>query len=249
MTDEFQNMLDEDPLALAERITGNSYKDDPETSALGLFLHTHRSNMKRDELLLRDDTFMSSDFEYALRVLEEEGFEIIFDATYKTEAGRAERYLVLWSAGVLVELESYSGFLSDDRLPSVNKLNFYGNWMPNEGVNAFEFTSSGHYSRDGAGFDDYPEGDERRESDPWVWVGHWDGREALRHKLARLDANGTWLDEWRFDPWLWLHSYTEKEPRVSADSTWLEDRTLEKVVHFPEAICQNILAVKAKEKK
>ncbi len=45
-----------DPLAMAERITGKSYKDDESTSGLGMLLSLQHNRNKRDLLEFMGDT-------------------------------------------------------------------------------------------------------------------------------------------------------------------------------------------------
>lgn len=229
MTKDFDDMLRMDPLLEAEKITGLSYKEDKETADLGMALHILHNTRKRDELSLRDDTYYSMEFADALRIVQETGFVPIFDHLFQGRDG-TERFLLLWRDGVLVDMESYT---YGGRV-TLNTLHMVGNWLPNEGIERWNYTSSGHFKRDGEGWDDYPEGDPRNETDPWVWIGHWDGREAFRNTMEKLDANGTWVPVWKEIPFTFLISYTEKVPSKlkknwDKESNWYHARTREKL--------------------
>lgn len=191
------NLLTMDPLAEAEKVTGESYKDNEETQALGMLLHMEKAAAVREEMGLRDDTFYSSEFGHALRVLMDLGFQIIhqhdfFPRSRSNKGSRIEQFVVMWRDGVLITATSYMG-------TTVNSLNAYYNWEPHEGVNPFTFTASGHLHGDS-----YDAGRK-------VWIGHQDFRQGLRHYLARLEDNGRFLSTWVERPSLWLLDYDQEQ--------------------------------------
>jgi hypothetical protein len=243
--DALHKLLNMDPLLEAEKLTGKSYKEDADTSGIGMLLHMQKGDAVRREMEERDDTHYSTPFADTLRIYLEEGFVPIFERTYKDsrwDRDETTDYKVLWRNGVIAAIESYGG---GDRVPTTNTNSIYGNWHPNEGLESrWDFTSSGHFSRHGEGYDEY-ETEEERAADPWVWVGHWDMRTGLRHTLNRLDNNGKWLTEWVDDPWLWLHSYTEE--RDDNGKLDLDALTAQKVAEFPEDIKNMINRVKAEK--
>lgn len=190
MSDDLQRLLAIDPLAEAEKITGHSYKDDESTMRLGFGLGQIHGDAKREALIARDDTHFMSDWFDTMRIFSDLGFSIVhqhtFDGGY--EGHREERFVVLWRPdGVLAKAESYGA--------GRNTADIYYNWRPNEGVDHWGLTSSGGYHRES-----YDAGDT-------VWIGHHDVREAVRHTLAALEENGSFVTPWIQRPFLWLLDY------------------------------------------
>lgn len=196
MTEDFQRLLDTDALAEAEKITGRSYKEDPLTKALGFGMHIRLTETKREELALRDDTYYASPWTDTLRIYRDLGFEIVHSHRFPSSRQTVEldAFVVLWRLdGVLATAESYGD--------ATNSSKIYYNWRPNEDLESrWGITSSGGFHRES-----YDAGDE-------IWVGHHDVREAIRHKLARLESNGTFVVPWVARPFLWLLDYSQ--PKV-----------------------------------
>lgn len=190
---EIDDLLNADPLGEAEALTGESYKESEDTLALGMLLHMVKGDAVREEMGLRDDTFYGSSFEDALRVLAELGFEVIhqhefFPKSYGSEEPRTEQYIVLWRDGVLATLVSYNG-------TSVNNLELFYNWQPNEDVRHSPSGASGHLHGES-----YDQGVK-------IWIGHQDARTGLRHILNRLETTGKFLTSWIESPFLYLMDY------------------------------------------
>lgn len=183
--DNLDQLLKFDPLAEAERTTGNSYKDDPGTSLLGLALALAHGDRKREALQTGDDTHYGTSFADTLRIYAELGFSVIADRPFQDDE-HTERLVTLWRDGILATVESYRS--------SANSSKIYYNWQPNEGVRRQSYTSSGH-----------------GHGDPLVWVGDHDAREGLRHTLGRLESAGKLLPVWIERPFLWLLSYTDSK--------------------------------------
>jgi hypothetical protein len=221
----FQEMLNLDPLLLAEKITGKSYKDDKETSSLGLLLHIAKGEQVRDEMTLRDDTFYSSPFDDAYRIYGELGFEPVLAETFEESDGRIEKFVIFWRDGALATLESYTDYQGAVK---VNSSDLYANWLP-ANKEAWKYTHSGGYSRKTPGYDDdLPE-------DPWVWAGHWDLRIGMRNTMDQLDNSGTFVAPWVGDPLMHL------ENRVATKQTEFEDwhdATLRRLGLLPSYVTQ-----------
>lgn len=181
----FDDLLRYDPLTHAETLTGEDYKTDERTSALGLALHLQHSRLKKLELEARDDTHYGTPFWNTLRIYTALGFEPVHAHLFPSsrQYHASDRFVVLWRPdGVLATLESYGD--------STNSTKIYYNWRPNEDVEGWSFMSSGHWL-DG------------------VLVGDHDARQGLRHTLSRLEGNGTFLDTWVERPFLWFLDYSQ----------------------------------------
>lgn len=178
---DIQEVLNFDPLAAAEVLTGESYKDSNATASLGLMLHLQHGARKRAELGLRDDTHFGTPFADTLRIYQSEGFDVIYSETFPSSRDEADdTYSVLWRNGLLVAIESYGESTNS------NKMSF--NWRGD----GWSLRCSGR-TRDG------------------VWVGDIDLREGTRHYLNRLANEGEVLASWIERPFLWLLNYSESQ--------------------------------------
>jgi hypothetical protein len=222
MTNEFDDMLRTDPLAEAEKLTGKSYKDDEATASLGFLMHIAHNERKEKELGLRDDTFFRTPFVDTLRIYTELGFELVYHEHFrgKDDAGM-EQYVILWRDGILATIDSYT-WSTGDQKPTTNSNNFYYNWMPSTD-DFWDCTSSGHFITEA-----YDQGRK-------IWSGYHDGREALRHNLARMESKGTFLPEWEERAFLWLGNREEQR-----DLKWNDPKrnkiTARIIAHFPQHV-------------
>lgn len=223
MTNEFDNMLNLDPLLEAEKITGQSYKDDEETLSLGMLLHMAKSKQVREELSLRNDTHFRVSWDEALAIYEDLGFVEVFSEEfvdkgfYKDEPDKTEVFKVFWRNGFLLTAESYS------KQTTLNSSKIYYNWIPNDEKKAHHYTSSGSYSKN--------------SEDVLVWAGDHDAREGLRNIISNLESNGEILDQWQFVPFLWLLNFS-----VPGQDGYIFHEENQRVIsHFPQAIQEKVL--------
>lgn len=223
MTNEFDNMLNLDPLLEAEKITGQSYKDDEETLSLGMLLHMAKSKQVREELSLRNDTHFGISWTDALAIYEDLGFVEVFSEEfvdkgfYKKDPEKTEVFKVFWRNGFLLTAESYS------KQTTLNSSNLYYNWIPNDEKSAYHHTSSGHY--------------DKNSDEVLVWSGDHDAREGLRNIISNLESNGEILDQWQFVPWLWFLNFSvtkEENYDYRTENTRV-------ISHFPAEVQGNIL--------
>jgi len=194
MNDRIGELLRFDPLDAAERITGNSYKEDESTSALGMLMHMDHGQRKEDALKATGDTYFGISFEDALRVFESEGFAIVLDepfngTTWGDQPAPAERFVVMWNPlGILLHVETYGG----------NRINGGGmNYcirFKDDGSRPAGVTSSSKYVGD-------------------VVVGHHDVREGFRYNLGRLRDAGTFISPWVGRMMFSLVNYSVKSDR------------------------------------
>lgn len=99
-----------DPLASAEKLTGKSYKEDPETAELGFIMNFFRGEQVRKRFSELGDTFSGMSWEQFVDLIKSNGFEIIFmerfrhspsynegrvDRPYHLIAAHPEAYLLL----------------------------------------------------------------------------------------------------------------------------------------------------------
>jgi hypothetical protein len=223
--EEVHNLLRYDGLTEAERVTGKSYKEDAATEAMGVMSFIANNKARAAVLEMADDSTYSSKVESYTRILTEEGFARIFHENFEYESyGEIMKEFceAWWSPeGFLLYFDTYRG-------EKVNSANVYYNWLPNEGIERWNFTSSGGFSRcviDG--------------QEIMVWCGGHDAREALRFNLHGLRSNGKLLPTWAKRPHLWLinHGQTKVAPEGYKESGPYYRSIREAVIgQFPEEI-------------
>lgn len=152
-----KKLLELDPLAEAEKLTGKSYKNDKETSNLGFLLQIQKSKETNKLLTELDDTLFSNTEKDYLRKMKGFGFDEVLKLPFVNEKGITERFYVLFhrNLGILLTFDTYTW--GDDGSwakageevphPGVNGGNFYYNWSPNPKINRIGLTSSGGFMR------------------------------------------------------------------------------------------------------
>jgi hypothetical protein len=187
--EELDQVLRFDGLDAAEKITGNSYKEDKATMALGFLLFSTNNDRKQELLDERDDTHFNTSFADALRIYQDEGFKVVYDEEFFGSNGATEHYVILWRDGILAAVESYNWGIADEA-PRINKSEIYFNLKLNESNIYPRLPFSGGLTKDRT-----------------VLVAHIDVREGLRHTLRKMEEAGTPLSSWVEQPFLWLINY------------------------------------------
>ena len=193
-TDE---LLSFDPLATAERLTGLSIHDDDNVAAsLGMLLALTHNTKKQQHLIALDDTTPMNDLDRYERIITEMGFEQVLDIPfsspgwYPDDPPRSEHfYIYAHCDGLLLSFDTYDEV-------RVNSGKVYYCWVGNEDA-PYGCTSGGSWCEEADG--------------PGYWVGSHDCREALRHNINKLRANGTILPLWPVgnEMFLWLLHYQD----------------------------------------
>ncbi|MFA5387337.1 MAG: hypothetical protein WC322_02985 [Candidatus Paceibacterota bacterium] len=190
MTEVTRELLTFDPLAVAEKLTGQSYKEDDPTMNLGMGIAIMHNQRKGAILEAAGDTHYSMKFADALRVFQSMGFRVVLQEPFEgidfkgLPNGYKETFIILWHPqGLLATLESYWG-------DGLNSSKVWYNILFKEGVNQWPLTSSGHMNNH-------------------VWVGDHDGREGIKFNVEQLAENGDFLQTWVERPFLWLLTYAD----------------------------------------
>lgn len=188
-TDELTELLHSDGLAMAEKITGKSYKEDEGTQGLGFLFHMDINQRKRELLESRDDTTFSNTLNRYQRIITQYGFREVLHLPFEGNYGPDDFYVYWHDDGLLLSFDTFTW--SSDKEQTVNGGKVRYNWRPNEGLeNRWELTSSGHFQDS-------------------VWSGDHDCREALIFNLEQLRANGEFINPWVDTPWLWMLHYMD----------------------------------------
>lgn len=222
--DELGRLLNADPLAKAEEITGKSYKSDEATSALGVLGLMSNTKAKKEALSAAKDTYWGCPWKYAEEIIGDLGFEqilvrpfLVEDVYSEGKKNRLEYQVFYWRKdGILMVVDTYGG-----ENGTVNSLSLYYNVEFLSTNDAFSVASSGHLHSQS-----YDEG-------RFIWIGHHEIHEGLRYKLAALENSGVFLPTWVEDPFLYLQHYGKKG-NVSVAET---------LAQFPEEVQNALVAV------
>lgn len=232
----FDDMLNFDPLDTAMKMTNKDYSTDEETMDLGMALHVLHAKNKKEELALRNDTYWSMPYAEALPILDDLGFQVVF--TEKIGDDDVDEYTLLWREdGILMETDSYTSYEGATKV--LNNIRFYYNWRPNNIREAYSVTSTGCFTSG------QRDSEEVVPEEELIWTGHNDAKDALRHKIARLEANGTFLPVWVEAPLLtFSHRGNDDDTYKNWESTkeaW-NVRFKYVVSHFPKELCDMLTA-------
>ena len=192
-------LLTYDPLQAAEDLTGKRWDEDEGVGLLGLAIAMGHHNIKHKRLEEEDDTFLSNDLTRYTRIITGLGFEKVLDVPfdapgwYPDDPSRSEHYYIYAHRdGLLLSFDTYNE-------TRVNSGNVYYCWVGNDDA-PYSCTSGGSWREQASG--------------PGYWAGYHDCREALRHNINKLRANGTFLPQWPAgnEMFLWLlHHEDTKE--------------------------------------
>lgn len=186
---ELKDALAADGIASAERVTGESYKDDAATMALGLEFHLRNVDTKRRILEDAGDTTFSMNVVSYLSIVSGAGFEVVLEMPFHSESnGYDDVFRIMFHGdGILLCFDTYGG------QKSVNSGNLYYNVRFRDGVDRFGAISSGSFTASG------------------VWCGDHDCREAVLFNISQLRDVGEFLNPWEKRPFLWLMHYGDKD--------------------------------------
>lgn len=224
----------EDPLVIAEQLTGKSYKEDDNTGLLGLAIQMEKNKILNQLMDKSDDTKFSEITEEYLRKVTDFGFEIVYSEDFQSEGWNSE--VITEKLYILFHKEHSILLVFDTFRGNINGGNFYYNWSPNDIYNRMNCTSSGGYeglywksdfSEELINPEESPNWDLNNQSwdeyiilqKEWsirnkqycidnnlraIWVGYHDCREAIKNNINLMLKNGVFLKEWKKQPFLWL---------------------------------------------
>lgn len=192
---DLKKLLDLDPIKLADDVTGDREQSD----ALGFAISFIRGRMIKKEMKDRNDTYYGIPLTDFRRIMIETGFELIYEEEFVAKGydGEEDRdiQLIYWKddEALLLSVDSYWN------QKSINSGRIYYNWASdilnmNE-IYAYGLISSGHFVK----------------TDPPIWSGQYDIREALNYHLENLRTYGHFLSPWVETPYLWLLHYMDSK--------------------------------------
>lgn len=185
---DIRTLLHFDPLAAAEDMTGQSYKDDSDTSALGFAIHLQHAKVKQAALESTGDTYFRMDYAQATAVYERLGFVKVATFPFIGSDDKSDELSLWWHAdGLLLKAETY-------RTTGLNASTVFYNFRLREPRHPEAWSRlSSHGPIDGS--------DAR--------TGSHDAREGLAANLAGLREVADLMPAWEEQPFLWLLTYMD----------------------------------------
>ena len=208
--DNLRDVLNFDPIAEAEKVTGVSYKTEPmdgPTNRLGMSFARANSERKRAILQKRGDTMMRDSVERFTTIAKMAGFQEVLRLPFDYKERHDDKmnsdtfYIYAHVDGILLVFDTYWNN------KTTNAAKIYFNWSPKEGITRYpDVGLSGGW---------------RREHNDWkhpidttdVFMGSIDVREALVFKTETMRESGKFRETWVEQPFLWLlhHNDTKTE--------------------------------------
>jgi len=214
--------LDFDPLLTAEQITGKSYKEDDETSSLGLVLHILHNKDKQKRLNESMDTYYSQKENGFMEVVADLGFKKVYSEDFDGNYVKDELAVWVLKEGVLLVTETFGW--SSEKERSINKASIYYNIEPLDGD-----PNSIYPCLQSGGFHKNPDG-------KLIWVGNHDVREGLRFHVNQLRKYGRFVTPWFEQPHLHIFPYIIKGPENDHRYHWYTDANNIRLKALPDDV-------------
>lgn len=216
-----KELLNFDGLYEAEKLTGESYKNDHVTERLGMSLVIGNARMKQKILEEQKDSNRNTTAKEMISYMEELGFTKLHSKTKEyDDRGELEKvtqyYYWHYEKYVLAVFETYPDYQNPGEYRINSGTMYYAIKAPWEKLNGV--LSSGGY-----------------DSDNGVWNGDHDIREAFKYKFNSLDEAGEFVP-WTKENFIWLITYAETKDKNYNSS----EINAEVLSHFPEEVKQNM---------
>ena len=210
-----------DPLYEAEKITGESYKEDKDTEALGLKFMLQHTKFKNELLQAAGDTCHANNWDENLQVIEDLGFQVMLTGqTQNTE----DEWRIYYRAGILLFCESYN---KGTEYECMNSGSIYFNFRVKGDISGYLKALEG-CNRSGI-----DSGDENVHQA----VCSYDIREGLRNKILELEEEGEILEQWIEQGHLWMLNYQD----TKTEGWSSDDINRERLSKLPSTIQLKIL--------
>lgn len=210
------DLLNYDAIDEAERMTGGKVTDKGFAREMALANHLDNSHKLRKELLAVDDTVMSDEIDRYLRIAREIGFVPVLDETMEKESV-SEKVFVMKKAGALLFVDTFRG-------RSVNDARLYYNWKTTKILESSVIRMSGTWSEKTCS-----KWSDDQVPAEGVWIGDSDVRVALRHRVAQLEAAGSFIEPWEEPGHVYLRSHADQERDIQV-------ATASRISRLPEEV-------------
>lgn len=187
--DLMEQVLKTDPLSIAERVTGKSYKDDEATSILGLLMDTAHNRIKQSMLKNSDDTYRSMPLKGFARIVRSLGFQVVYTESWNSEYSKGPEKFVLYynsKFGLLLKMQTFNN------VTTIDGISMYFNWRPFSPHCIDPIHGcSGHFE------------------DGHVFFGDYSNSDGLRLVINKMLKYGQFITPWIHSPSLFLLNPSE----------------------------------------
>lgn len=233
---EILRLLTNDPLSNANRIPGEEEKN---ASNLGFMMNVYNNMAKEEALAAIGDTIFNMDWLAYCEMIEKFGFGLMLE-DFSPDGGAAIRIYYHEKDGLLLKADSVHGNRNSalvyynwqfDTEPKLKPKEEWEDSEKPEYYTLWNFTSSGGLYYPGHYNKDIP----NDRTDPaWkdvVWAGYHDAREGVGYNMRRLRDNGTFVQKWKKQPYMYLLGHWEKDSdskevnknRIERLPQWVQD--------------------------
>lgn len=203
------DILNMDPLLAAEKLTGKSYKEDRETSLLGLFINQMKNKVVEGIRREDKDTYYRIKWDEFKKLIVERGFTIDFQKRFTDDDGRKPEEIIAHRGFVLLHATSFLWSHSGEETLNGGHIYFQtvGNLSNILSLNHISGGCVGHLDIPGD-YDYQKISDKSLARDRFVFGGSFDVRDGLFSFLTGLDAISTLvpIDKEQFT---WCVNYAE----------------------------------------
>lgn len=208
-SDQFiDDLLKEDPVAMAERISGKGHWSnfDDKDMSMALMIGMLSGDRKENALRSTKDTYFGMSWDYLMDVLKENGFKIgteweFIDNQYEDETPKHEKAGIYYREdGVVLFAESWGN------KTSVSSGKCFYELERKSGVEKQTFrmlVRTGHSWNDGNKLEN-----------------EIDIREGLIHNLKKAEQHGSFLRKWESRDSIWILDYMESKRKIDHDSRY-----------------------------
>lgn len=194
--EQLRQLLDIDPLQVAEDLTGKSYKDDKQTEGVGFALAILHNQNKQAALLAHNDSYYGVSLNAYMGILGSLGFGQILDLPFvEAREGRTEHLFAYAQpeTGVFISFDTFCGGMNSGKMHYCVKVK--------EGVDRKKL----HRATSSGGWESESEPDWRRKYETGgpkdlYWKGNHDCREAIRFHYNQLKEYFDFINPWPKDP-------------------------------------------------
>ncbi len=216
LKEQTRNAINLDGLALAEKITGVSYKGCELTQSLGMSLFFTNNKIKKENLQKLGDTHFGMTFDDFISLIESKGFIKVYEEEFPNphsdEKVIMEKLVVYWKDGILLDATSH--------WDNLNGGSIHFNWEPKpnlEKYTALNGCSNGPIiigkTEPKPYFNKFTNETEMRTENIYSNArdGSYDVREGLFLKISDLQEQGKFVSPWIEPPFLYLVNYNENK--------------------------------------
>lgn len=199
---QYDAVSDIDVVDMVENKTGKvAHMFDADEAMFMLQASAAQVRIKEQLLTAMNDVHNHMYADDYLTVLADLGFATILQeqmtfVDYNQKTRDEQFYVLVNDLGIILQFDTYRW--EHEVRPVVNSAHWFAVWMPSTADQKYArlYLSSGCWeSMSDPDWRTNPKYENDRPND-LMWVGDWDAREAVRHKITKLLEHGTFLSQW-----------------------------------------------------